>query len=147
MMIENRCLACMEVKPQVGPCVACGIDDRELPVAASILPAGTVLNGQYLIGRLLGSGGFGNTYLAFDLNLHTKLAIKEFLPKDLASRDRNTTEVLAYSGDSQTQFAIGLEKFLEEARVLARFKNHPNIVSVNGFFKEHNTAYIVMDYL
>lgn len=147
-MSENRCLCCMELKKEPGPCPHCGVDDRELPIAANILPAGSVLDGSYLIGRLLGSGGFGNTYLAFDLKLHLKVAIKEFLPKELAGRDRHSTEVLVYtSGDSQAQFAVGLDKFLDEARVLAKFKNHPNIVAVSSFFHQFNTAYIVMDYL
>jgi serine/threonine protein kinase len=75
------------------------------------------------------------------------LAIKEYLPKDIASRERNSKEVHAFYRESMSDFYVGLEKFIEEARVLARFRNHPNIVSVSDFFKENNTAYIVMDYL
>lgn len=147
MNSQNLCLACMNPRMTEGTCPTCGLDDRNLPEVANTMPIGTLLNGKYLIGRLLGAGGFGNTYLAFDLNLHTKLAIKEYLPKEVASRERNSVMIHVYTGESQSEFHVGMDKFLDEARVLARLKQHPNIVAVSDFFKENNTAYIVMDYL
>lgn len=111
------------------------------------LPPGTVLHEKYLLGRALGQGGFGITYIARDLYLDRKLAIKEFFPRELSSRDQKTGQVTVYSEKQREQFRYGLEKFLEEGRTLARFEGHPNIVSVQNFFKEKNTAYLVMNYI
>lgn len=102
------------------------------------------LIGSYEIIDILGQGGFGITYLAMDVNLNRKVAIKEFLPVELAVREDNTL-VYPVSADHREQFNWGLERFISEAQTLARFK-HPNIVSVLAVVKENNTAYIVMDY-
>jgi serine/threonine protein kinase len=107
----------------------------------------TVLLDQYLLGRVLGHGGFGITYLAWDLNLETKLAVKEYLPTGVATRTSGQTTVAAYSGQSKQDFEWGLEKFLDEARVLAKFKHLAGIASVVNFFRANGTAYLVMEYL
>lgn len=144
---RTRCTHCLELKTHSGSCVLCGVDDSEPEETISALPRGTVLNDRYLMGRLLGSGGFANTYLALDLMLGTKLAIKEYLPVGLASRRPGQTDVLVVSGDGRTQYQHGLEKYLEEAQTLARFNGHPGIVSIHDFFHANQTAYIVMEYL
>jgi len=107
------------------------------------LPRGTVLDG-YEIGSVLGSGGFGITYLARDLSLEKQVAIKEFMPSDLAVRQGQS--VLPKSVEDREDFSWGLDRFLEEARALARF-DHPNVVKVIRFFSAHATAYIVMEYI
>jgi hypothetical protein len=94
----------------------------------------------------LGRGGFGATYLAWDLNLRVRIAIKEFLPRQLAARVAGETQVFAYTGNREA-FQIGLEQFLSEARTLARFRDHPGIISVLDFFPENGTGYMVMEYL
>ena len=99
---------------------------------------------EYQIVRVLGAGGFGITYLAFDENLDKPVAIKEYLPNDLALR-HDGTEVMAKSTEAQDDFKWGLEQFLREARILAKF-NHPNIIRINRFFEANGTGYIVMDY-
>ncbi len=108
------------------------------------LPPGFRL-GEYRIERYLGSGGFGITYAAIDENLHQRVAIKEYLPKALAMRDADDRVTVAVSED-ETDFRWGLERFLDEARALARF-DHPNIVRVKRFIEAHGTGYIVMGYV
>lgn len=144
---KNLCLACMYDKGENQICPVCGWDEnREFPVGQN-LPPGTILQNKYLIGRVLGQGGFGITYLAWDMDLNIKLAIKEYLPRDFATRSLGETEVSLYTGDSSRFFEEGREKFLEEARTLARFEEHPNIVSVRDFFRENKTAYFAMSYI
>jgi serine/threonine protein kinase len=108
---------------------------------------GTVLDGRYRIGRVLGHGGFGITYLVWDNNLHHRLAIKEYFPRDSAGRGADGVSLAVYSGPASEQFTYGLERFIEEARALARFDQHPGIVTVKNFFRAHGTGYCVMDYV
>ncbi len=107
------------------------------------LPAGYQLQ-EYAIEAILGSGGFGITYRARDNNLQCQVAIKEYLPNDLAVRTGGQT-VCARTESDTHGYRIGLDGFLAEARVLATFR-HPHIVRVNRFFEANNTAYMVMDY-
>jgi serine/threonine protein kinase len=107
------------------------------------LAKGTRLN-QYEVMNILGAGGFGITYMARDTTLDTTVAIKEYLPGDLAVR-QGGSQVTAKSSLSQGDFDWGLDRFLAEARTLARFR-HPNIVRVNQIFQANNTAYLVMEY-
>lgn len=107
------------------------------------LPPGFLLE-EYEIEAVLGHGGFGVTYLARDLNLGTPLAIKEYLPSDLALREDGTT-VHPKSEADREEYRWGLERFLGEAQTLTRFE-HPNIVSVLRFFEANGTAYLVMAY-
>ena len=127
-------------------CSRCGEDRSSIVDAGDVLHPGSVLAAKYKVGRLLGRGGFGATYLAWDLTLRRRVAIKEFLPRQLASRMSGGTQVRAYTG-SQDAFNIGLEKFLEEARHLAQFGDHPGIIRVLDFFEENGTGYMVMEYL
>jgi serine/threonine protein kinase len=85
------------------------------------------------------------TYLAHDTNLDAKVAIKEYLPRDLAARDHLSPNVRARAEDKRDHYQRGLERFLLESRTLAAFR-HPNIVRVNRFFEANNSAYMVMDY-
>ncbi|MBK1646911.1 hypothetical protein CKO25_20245 [Thiocapsa imhoffii] len=128
------------------PCPHCGWQPNvDNPPPA--LALGTLLDGRYRIGRVLGHGGFGITYLAWDENLQLRLAIKEYLPRDCASRAPDGVSLAIYSGQAGEQFAYGLDRFLEEARALARFDQHPGIVTVKSFFRAHGTGYCVMDYV
>jgi serine/threonine protein kinase len=127
-------------------CSRCGEDRSSIVDAGDVLHPGSMLAAKYKVGRLLGRGGFGATYLAWDLTLRRRVAIKEFLPRQLASRMSGGTQVRAYTG-SQDAFNIGLEKFLEEARHLAQFGDHPGIIRVLDFFEENGTGYMVMEYL
>lgn len=108
------------------------------------LPVGYRLH-EYEIVRVLGAGGFGITYLGHDAHLKKSIAIKEYLPSDLAVRKENGN-VVAKSSRDQTTFDWGLNRFLEEARVLALF-DQPNLLRVHRFFEANGTAYIVNEYI
>ncbi|HUP92826.1 MAG TPA: bifunctional serine/threonine-protein kinase/formylglycine-generating enzyme family protein [Solimonas sp.] len=108
------------------------------------LPLGTELF-EYRIEQVLGHGGFGITYLARDGNLDKIVAIKEYLPGELALRVTGA-EVRARSSQTEEAFVWGREQFLNEARTLALF-DHPNLISVYRFFEANGTAYYVMDFI
>ena len=142
------CYNCFQKKAAAeGPCPYCGFDlaenEAKYPVA---LRAGTVLNRRYVVGRVLGQGGFGITYLAWDSQLDAKVAIKEFMPGEIAARLEGTT-VSVMSADRSEDFAYGAERFQEEARTLAKFIGNPNIAGVSSYFDENGTSYFVMDYI
>ena len=106
----------------------------------------TLLNDQFRVGRVLGVGGFGITYLAFDEVLEMVVAVKEYLPSSIAVRKgTNTIQPLSSSGEKE-DFEFGLRRFLQEARTLAKFEAHPNIVRVRTFFRENGTGYLVMNF-
>src|SRR6266850_511113 len=113
-------------------------------MAAQALPAGYGLQ-EYRIERLLGVGGFGLTYLALDENLNLKVALKEYMPGDLASRTADQS-ITPSSGDTIESFRWGKRRFLDESRTLASFR-HPNIVRVMRFFEANRTAYMVMEFV
>ncbi len=108
----------------------------------SLLEPGTVLDGKYRIDRVIGLGGFGITYAAYDLGLATGVAIKEYYPTQFAMRD-TTLSVRAASGHDRPLFERLRSSFLREARTLAQF-DHPTIVRVRNVFEGHGTAYMVM---
>ena len=141
------CPACFLETFDNGACSACGFDEsaQQSPL---LLPPGTpLMNGQYLVGKILGKpGGFGITYLGWDSQLATFVAIKEYLPREVAGRHFDRLTVSAHTSADAEHFRYGLEQFLLEARTLAQF-DHPNVVRVRTFFQENGTAYLVMDYL
>ena len=146
MNLEHICYGCFQEKPDGAlVCPHCGFcAEEEQPFLA--LPMGTLLNGRYMTGKVLGVGGFGITYLCYDLTLEIKVAIKEYMPSSLATRHSDKYSV-ALTGRGQEDYQNGMERFLDEARILAKLQNTPNIVSVQNYFKENNTAYFVMEYV
>jgi serine/threonine protein kinase len=137
----------MNKKGTMPRCPNCGWIEGTIPESPQHLTPGTMLHGKYLVGRVLGQGGFGITYLGWDLQLDMKLAIKEYMPRDFATRNTGEANITFFTGNVKYLFDNGLHKFLEEARILAKYNNHPGIVSVRDFFKENGTAYLVMYYL
>jgi serine/threonine protein kinase/HAMP domain-containing protein len=114
------------------------------PRAASVaLPNGFRLH-EYRIDGVLGQGGFGITYLATDVNLDARVAIKEYLPEEIAFRSSDRS-VSPNASRHRDRYQQGLESFLVEARTLASFR-HPAIVRVARFFEAHRTAYMVLEY-
>ena len=108
------------------------------------LHAGTRLQ-EYEVGAVLGQGGFGITYLADDTNLIKRVALKEYLPRDFATRTSSSTVVPNSSADAP-DYRWGLDRFLDEARTLARF-DHPHLNKVHRFFEANGTAYLVLEYI
>jgi serine/threonine protein kinase len=135
----------MSDKGSASICPKCGYNENKKR-NPFILSHRTILHDQFMIGRILGKlGGFGITYLGWELKLETCVAIKEYLPRDLASRNTDRSTVIPYSREDGEIFNYGLKQFLQEARTLAKF-DHANVVRVRTFFEENDTAYLVMDY-
>lgn len=146
-METKRCNGCMKLKTQSPVCEWCGYDENTQNDIHQ-LPVGTVLKEQYRVGRTLGQGGFGITYLGWDLYLDIPVAIKEYYPSGVVMRDSTVTmDVVSWSGDEGARFRNNKERFLREAKMLARFSQVPEIVQVKNFFLANNTAYIVMEYV
>ncbi len=145
---KSLCFGCFSKKDYEGPCFKCGyLHEGKESVQQAHLSAGTVLNRRYILGKLLGIGGFGITYIAFDPKLRVKLAIKEFFPRHISSRNKDTRAINPYSTTELDEFNNGLKYFLNEARSAAMFESHQNIVGVKDLFEENNTAYLVMPYI
>lgn len=145
---QTLCYNCFRsIADPAAPCPHCGFDLEEnrqkFPVA---LRAGTVLNNRYIVGRVLGQGGFGITYVAFDTQLQARVAIKEYMPNEIATRIEGTTVSVAMDTRAD-DFTYGAERFQEEARTLAKFIGHPNIAGVSSYFDQNDTSYFVMDYI
>src|SRR6202171_1111841 len=113
-------------------------------MATQALPAGYGLQ-EYRVQRLLGVGGFGLTYLGLDENLNLRVALKEYMPGELASRTADQS-IAPTSGDTAESFRWGKRRFLDESRTLASFR-HPNIVRVMRFFEANGSAYMVMEFV
>ncbi|MCD7765198.1 MAG: serine/threonine protein kinase [Lachnospiraceae bacterium] len=146
-MDKQICLSCMREYDGDGPCPHCGFELADYKAPAHHLRPGTVLAGKYMVGRAIGAGGFGITYAAWDQNLETKVAVKEFFPDGFVARDGSMTKTVTVLPRRESDFyQKGQERFVDEARRLAKFADLPGIVSVKDYFQENNTAYIVMEY-
>ena len=143
-----RCFHCMkhfDFNPSF--CPYCGQNpSAQNPVHA--LPTGTVLNGKYIVGSVIGSGGFGITYVGYDQTLNLKVAVKEYFPLGVATRNNTASnEITLNVTDNEEYYQKGKSRFLSEARNIARFSNEEGVVDVRDYFTENGTAYIVMEYL
>ncbi|MDR2355009.1 MAG: PASTA domain-containing protein [Clostridiales Family XIII bacterium] len=111
------------------------------------LAPGSILSNKYIVGKVLGYGGFGVTYIGYDAQLGRKVAIKEYMPGDFSTRMPGSEVMTVYKGDASDQFAAGLQRFIDEARRLAKFNALPGIVEIYDSFLNNSTGYIVMEYL
>ncbi len=146
--MNKLCLSCFYTyDDSAAACPHCGAPGGIPANEAYQLPAGTRLKNRFIIGRVLGSGGFGVTYLAYDEMLRIRCAVKEYLPGEFCTRVPGVARVTIYSGENHEQFMSGKEKFLEESQKLAQFRSEQEIVHVFDCFEENDTAYIVMEYL
>ena len=140
------CMGCMHKLDWDGRCHYCGFDERNYKKDQQLGLHTRLKNGEYMIGRQLGQGGFGITYIGMDTTLLQTVAIKEYFPFGAVRRnDRNEIEL--YDEKYRKDYEKGLESFLNEGRILARFSNLTAVVGVKNFFHENNTAYLVMDYV
>lgn len=146
--MECRCPYCLSPVQSGAPCPACGRDWEGYQPASHHLPPGSLLQERYQLGRALGEGGFGITYLGWDTVLKRKVAVKEYFPTFLVSREVSLTlDVTCHTSGNQPTYEKGREQFLREAKTMARLDSIPEIVQVLDHFPEHNTAYIVMEFL
>ncbi len=144
----KRCLGCMQTyDEQLNICPHCGYAENTTPDEAIHMVPGTFLQDRFIIGKVVGCGGFGVTYIAWDNLLQHKVAIKEYLPSEFSTRMPGISQLTIFEGDKTEQFGDGMQKFLDEARRLAKFQNEPGIVKIFDCFEENRTAYIVMEYL
>jgi len=111
-----------------------------------MLSIGTILRGIYRIDSYLSSGGFGNTYVATNIEFDERVAIKEFFIRGVTQRDNNQTTVSVSNSENQDSFLQQREKFKKEARRIRQL-NSPHIVKVHDLFEENGTAYYVMDFI
>ena len=147
-MEERFCPYCMSAVEEGVPCSSCGLTAGAYNPLPHHLPPGTILMDRYLVGRVLGEGGFGITYIGCDLRLELKVAIKEYFPTDKVTRHAMASlTVSSYIGAAASGYEAGKDRFLNEARTMARMDKQPQIVSVRDFFEANNTAYIVMEYV
>lgn len=124
-------------------------NDTEIPAVYEgyWLPRNTVLHGRYEIRDVIAEGGMGIVYLGYDPVLETKVSIKEYFPRRYAMRIPEEVSLQIYAGSSAEIFRTELDKFIKEARTLARFGALDSIVSVKDFFYENETGYMVMEYV
>ena len=144
----DKCPNCMQALGQgEDVCPYCGFDVSGYEEKPNCLRPFTVLQGKYMIGRVIGMGGFGITYIGWDLNLQTYIAIKEYYPESFAQRDAMTTTIVSTLDSKKEIYDKGLKRYVEEARNLSKFYQLQGIVSVKDFFYENGTGYIVMEYI
>ncbi len=127
-------------------CAICGFQNT-VKRDARALPVGVTLHGRYIVGRVLGIGGFGITYNAYDMKRRCRFAIKEYFPAEWAMRQNNTNNIIPNSQAKDDLYRHGQEVFINEANVLAKLRNVPNIVDTVDFFVENQTAYMVMQFV
>lgn len=129
------------------PCKICGFSENNYVPEDMVLPCGSILMGKFIIGKVLGRGGFGITYLAYDAKFSKIIAIKEYFPIELAIRKKGQTNLMVRDKKCLELFKVGVMKFYNEAKFIANFSNEPSIVRIYQFFFENNTAYLTMEYL
>ncbi len=146
--MKRLCMGCMqEYDDKYEICPHCGYMADMQANQAYYLTPGYVLYKRYIVGKVLGAGGFGVTYIGWDYLIKRKVAIKEYLPSELATRMPGQEALTVYGGDQEIQFRDGVKKTIDEARHLAQFTSVQGIVHVYDCFEWNKTAYIVMEYL
>lgn len=141
------CIGCMKkYEDRFGACPYCGFSAASYKNYVSQLPIGTKLVNKYIVGKMIGSGGFGITYAGYDELLGRQVAIKEYFPREFAVRhSADNKNVLSTNGSAG--FNTAKSKFLKEAKALAKMNSYPGVVAIYDYFEANGTAYIVMELL
>ena len=127
-------------------CYQCGYEQKAA-VDSRAMRAGVLLKNRYFLGRVLGIGGFGITYLAFDSRLRQRCAVKEYFPVEWAVRMAGTNQIEPNSQLKDELYYHGKDVFVKEANILLEFQRESHIVNVRDFFEQNGTAYLVMEYV
>lgn len=144
----RKCYGCFEdIRDDLEVCPFCGYIEGTPPEEAVHMEPGTILAERYVIGRVLGYGGFGVTYIGWDAKLEQKVAIKEYLPSEFSTRIPGQSRISVFNGTKNEQFLSGLNKFVDEAKRLSKFQKEDGIVKIFDCIAENDTAYIIMEYL
>jgi len=148
---RERCVGCMKPLTAEGRCAYCGLQQDKYRPIPRCLRLGMCLRDRYVLGRVLGEGSFGISYIAWDCLLDTVVAIKEYFPASLVSRhiseEDEDTNVYIYEKRESQKYQESLKKYLGEAKSLSAYYDLDGIVSVRDFCYANNTAYIVMGYV
>lgn len=145
----NRCPCCFSEYDEeiaMGVCPNCGYTEFYRPKDPRFLPLGTMIHDRYVVGGVLGDGGFGITYYAWDTVLRTVVALKEYFQRGVVNREPGKTKVFIAAPGREEEFNYGKERLLREAQIVSKFQSAP-IVRVNDYFEENATSYMVMEYI
>lgn len=144
--MKKLCYNCMKPLSDNGGCEYCRSTDQTARAPYHIEP-GTKISGRYIVGRSLGEGGFGITYIGFDERLNRRIAIKECYPSGVANRVNDGSSRIIITRGKENFFDRTKQNFMDEARSVAQFTNEEGIVDIYDYFEENGTAYIIMEYL
>lgn len=147
--INNKtlCESCFSVLQGEETCPCCGFNKAEFTPDVTVLPMGTKLNDKIVVGSVMGKGGFGITYLGYDLRMDKVIAIKEYCPNGISYRVHSGNELAVTDPKSAEIFEQGAQKFYSEAEMVSQFNGNPNIMGVYDYFRANNTVYLIMEYL
>lgn len=147
MEVAKRCIYCMLGTVSNGVCTRCGKPALDPRRPTEALPARYLLGRQYSIGRVLGNGGFGITYLAWDCKNNRRVAVKELFPRYPQNSFRRSGVQILVTQNERQEFEHVKKRFREEAQILHELKDVPEVINVYHLFEENGTAYYVMEYL
>ena len=145
--VRKICLRCMRKSDEPEMCPYCGHEKTGQRTWSKALAPGTVLNNKILIGNILGKGGYGITYIGYDMLLEYRVAVKEFFPDEMVDRAPDEKTVLVLDEVNGEEYQKETAAYLREARILAEFSKFPGIVAIKDLFYENNTGYLIMEYL
>lgn len=145
--MADLCLNCFQIKGQSRICPNCGFAEGADPAQPYYLVPGTVIGGHFIVGTVIGVGNYGITYRCYDTTLGVVVAVKEFFPTGFVSRAAGEKRVWLLTQNQGHRYRDKVQRFLIEARSIARFGKAKDIVHVYDFFEENNTAYIIMEYV
>lgn len=149
MQMEEKqlCPDCFQRKMEHGKCAWCGFEWTMEKKNRLRLAPFTMLNDRYMTGRLLGNGGFGITYKAYDTRQKSYCAIKEFVPLGLVARAEGERQIYVTSTKNEEDFEHGKKRFMEEAKILKELSRLPEVTQIRDYFEENGTVYFVMEYI
>ena len=142
---EKLCPVCFQETMEHGICRNCGYDSESASIEESHLRPFTILNAKYLLGKSLGQGGFGITYLAKNMQNGSRCCIKEYFPSNLIRGRSADDTIVLKDEENRTEYEDGKQHFIEEARTLQELRGNVSVVDIQDFFEENGTAYFVME--